>query len=98
MTIPPLEYSKQIRALYVDPSCQRRGTGSLLLSEGLRILAASGAPNVMLWCIADNLAACSFYRRHGGRRIEGVMPPPDYRDMAHVIYAWPDLEAYTKSL
>lgn len=47
--------------LYVAPSLQRVGVGSLLLAEARRL----GGDPLRLWVFQRNLAAREFYRRHG---------------------------------
>lgn len=84
-----LSYRKEIRALYVDPDFQKRGIGSLLLGRMFLELKKSQACNAMLWCIKANAAACSFYEKHDGKRIEtNINPPEEYSAMPHIIYAW----------
>lgn len=51
-------------------------------------LKKEGAVNTRLWCIKANSAACSFYKKHGGKRIENVRTPQEYSAMPHIIYAW----------
>ncbi len=84
----PLSYRKQIRSMYVDPDWQRQNIGSLLFEVLTDMLKLQGPVSMMLWCIKANTVACSFYEKHGGKRIENVAPPLEYSEMPHVIYAW----------
>jgi putative acetyltransferase len=54
-----------LRALYVHPSYQRRGTGTELLSKVKKI--ASGGFN--LWVLEANEGAIRFYERHGAKLV-----------------------------
>lgn len=49
----------------VHPKARRSGVGSLLLRAAEGRLAASGVRTVGLETAVDNLAALSFYKRHG---------------------------------
>nr|WP_228047558.1 GNAT family N-acetyltransferase [Saccharopolyspora sp. HNM0983] len=65
----------QVHALYVDPAAWRRGTGAALLEHAQNRLRAAGFGAAMLWVLAANDRARSFYARHGwrpdgGRRTE----------------------------
>jgi GNAT superfamily N-acetyltransferase len=84
----PLQYQKQIRSMYVDPDWQRQGIGSVLFSAIENELKNRGSQTMMLWCIKANAKACSFYEKHGGKRVENVTPPLEYSEMPHVIFAW----------
>lgn len=54
--------AKQIAGLYVDPSQQGRGIGSLLLRHGEGVLRRNG---VTLSTIHSSLPAVGFYEAHG---------------------------------
>jgi GNAT superfamily N-acetyltransferase len=84
----PLIYKKQIKAMYVDPDSQSKGIGTALLKSGFAELTGIGSFNTMLWCISSNQQACSFYEKHGGKRIEGIAAPTEYSIVPHLIYAW----------
>ncbi len=55
----------EVYELYVDPSAQGRGGGSLLLSEAQDWLAQAGFSRQELSVLALNLGAQAFYRHHG---------------------------------
>lgn len=72
-----------IDQLYVDPTEQRRGAGSMLVAhakalspEGLRVLT-----------LRRNAVACLFYERHGFEAFaHGRSPPPE--DEPDVSFLW----------
>lgn len=84
----PFQYQKQIKALYVDPDMRRQAIGSALLNAVFDTLKRRKVDNAMLWCIKSNEAACAFYEKHSGRRIENISPPEAYSAVPHLIYAW----------
>lgn len=55
----------EIVSLYLLPDVLRRGVGSALLQEALRLLREDGYPRIYLWAIDGNHMADSFYKRHG---------------------------------
>ncbi len=80
----------EIVSLYLLPDCMRRGLGSQLLQEVLRLLREDGYDRCYLWAIEGNSIADSFYRKHGFSRTEDRIP---YRiggqDVADVRYVFP---------
>lgn len=77
----------ELVSLYVLPDATRRGTGSALLAEVLRLLREDGYDRCYLWAIEGNRIADRFYRKHG------FLPLPDrvaYRiggqDVADIRY------------
>lgn len=57
--------SGHIITIDVAKSARRSGVGSLLLQAAEEKLRANGCPSVGLETAVDNLAALSFYKRHG---------------------------------
>jgi len=57
----------EIYELYLKPAYQGVGLGRRLFQECRRALKDAGYPRVVVWGLADNEAACSFYARLGGR-------------------------------
>lgn len=51
----------EIAALYVDPTCWRRGVATALLREALVRLSLSGAEEVTVWVLDGNAAGIAFY-------------------------------------
>lgn len=77
----------EIVSLYILPDAMRRGIGSALLKETLRLLREDGYTRCYLWAIEGNQMADAFYRKHGFTRTEERIP---YRiggeDVADVRY------------
>jgi ribosomal protein S18 acetylase RimI-like enzyme len=55
----------EIHGCYVDPAHWRKGAGSALMRHGLERLARAGYAQAVLWVLADNTRARSFYEQHG---------------------------------
>ena len=66
----PLNYQKEIRAMYVDPDFQRKGIGTMLLDRILSELKEQQARSAMLWCIKANAAACSFMKNTAEKNLK----------------------------
>lgn len=52
----------ELYAIYVDPSCWGRGVGRALIGEARRLLVERGHAQAVLWVLAGNSRAESFYR------------------------------------
>jgi ribosomal protein S18 acetylase RimI-like enzyme len=61
----------QIYAIYVDPPVVGTGAGAALMNHAVAGLAAAGFPEAVLWVLATNPLARSFYER-GGWRPDGA--------------------------
>lgn len=57
----------EIYELYLDPVHQGLGLGQHLFEACRQRLDAEGRNGLVVWALADNAAACEFYRRCGGR-------------------------------
>jgi GNAT superfamily N-acetyltransferase len=55
----------EVHDCYVDPAHWRKGVGSALMATGIRQLTETGYREAVLWVLADNPRARSFYERHG---------------------------------
>lgn len=77
-------------SLYLLPQYTRRGVGSALLQEAMRIMREDGYDRFYLWAIDGNAPADCFYRKHGFRRTDDRVP---YRiggqDVTDVRYVHP---------
>ena len=73
-----------VHSLYVAPSAQGRGVGSLLLAAACDALRSAGSLTAHLWVFKDNAPSIAFYRQHGWlpdgqTRIEAAFGEPEIR-------------------
>jgi ribosomal protein S18 acetylase RimI-like enzyme len=61
----------QVYAINVDPALQGTGVGAALMNHAVAALAAAGYDAAVLWVLAANPVARSFYAR-GGWRPDGM--------------------------
>jgi ribosomal protein S18 acetylase RimI-like enzyme len=54
----------EVHACYVDPDHWRKGVASALMDAGIERLTKAGHTEAVLWVLADNARARSFYERH----------------------------------
>ena len=66
--------SGEILALYLDPPWWGRGMGRVLMGEARQRLAELGFTSAVLWVLAGNKRARSFYRADGWRT-DGIPKP-----------------------
>ena len=64
----------EIVSLYVLPEAMEQSIGTHLLQSAMTALKEDGYHRIYLWCIAGNLRAEKFYRRHGFRMTEDRVP------------------------
>ncbi len=64
---PGLPFTGEIFELYVAPSHQGLGFGRLLFDAAIRKLAAHGHISTVVWALAENSIAISFYQAVGGK-------------------------------
>ena len=62
-------YKGEIFELYVRPACQGAGFGRRLFHAARAGLGARRLEGLCVWSLADNDAACAFYKHLGGREI-----------------------------
>lgn len=79
----------EIVSLYLLPEVMRRGLGSALLKEALRLLREDGYSRVYLWAIEGNQIADSFYRNLGftrtGERVPYRIGGQDVADVRYIL-------------
>ncbi|TPW27763.1 GNAT family N-acetyltransferase [Pararhizobium mangrovi] len=59
----------EIYELYLKPEYQGAGLGSRLFDEARRLLGSLGCQGLVVWCLAENEMALSFYAAAGGRDV-----------------------------
>lgn len=62
-------YLGEIFELYLSPEYQGLGFGKRLFKAARRDLDARGLNGLIVWALADNDRACSFYTRLGGIKV-----------------------------
>ncbi len=65
--VPALPFGGEIFELYLAPEFQGLGFGRRLFQAARRDLADHGYNHVLVWALADNDRAISFYLKLGGR-------------------------------
>lgn len=65
--VPALPFGGEIFELYLAPEFQGLGFGRRLFQAARRDLADHGYGQVLVWALADNDRAISFYSKLGGR-------------------------------
>ena len=78
-----------VRALYVLPTCHRRGIGAALLRAAARDLCELGLLTVRLEVLSVNLGARAFYEHLGGREVGEGTVDEDGHLLPVTIYEWP---------
>lgn len=80
----------EVRFLYLEPSCQRRGLGRRFLSGLAGHLIRRGYQGVALSVVDGNTPARAFYGALGGREIGFHTFPSQIWPSRDVIIAWDD--------
>lgn len=86
-----LAFDAELTALYILPSAQRAGIGRLLLKQVATTLATAGAPNMLVWVLAQNRKAREFYEHLGARLLAEQTFKWDDLDLIEVAYGWHDI-------
>jgi len=83
----------EIRFLYIDPLCQRRGLGRQFLSRLAQHLTGRGYHGVALSVVEGNAPARAFYGALGGHEIGFHTFPSKIWPSHDVVIAWDGAEA-----
>ena len=89
-------YGAELLGLYLLRDYRGRGLGRRLLGAAVEALRAQGHPNLLLWALADNMAARGFYTALGGeplRERDGDMRGFPIREVA---FGWLDSAALVR--
>jgi len=89
---PEKEFTGELGALYVHPSCQRQGIGTALVEESTRYLLDTGRTSMIVWVLEQNPFR-RFYERLGGTLVRRRVAPSRIARTAlpEVSYGWTDL-------
>jgi len=88
-----LDFDAELTALYVLPSAQRAGIGRRLLTEVAATLGAAGAPNMLVWVLAQNGKARDFFVHLDARLLAEQTFKWDELDLIEVAYGWRDIQS-----
>lgn len=82
-------YQGEIFELYLDPTYQGLGFGPRLFDGARQRLRELGLNGLLVWALADNEAACSFYLRQGGKPIAKGAECFGEKSLPKIAFAWP---------
>lgn len=86
-----LGFDAELTALYVLPAAQRTGIGRALLLQVASTLAAAGAPDMLVWVLAQNRKARDFFEALGAQLLDEQGFNWDELDLMEVAYGWRDM-------
>jgi ribosomal protein S18 acetylase RimI-like enzyme len=86
--IPHRSKTGEIFELYLAPTFQGLGLGKKLFVAARQTLNRQGWRSLLVWALAENEGACSFYSRLGGRRC--ASSPERYGDITlnRIAFFW----------
>jgi ribosomal protein S18 acetylase RimI-like enzyme len=90
---PSLGTRGEVKHLYVDRACARRGIGRALLTAAADALRQRGYAGVALGVVVGNDPAVAFYRALGGTCLGTYTDPGPAWRSENLIYAWDDAAA-----
>lgn len=88
---PKLGFDAELSAVYLEREWQRQGIGARLVGNVARAQQAHGASSLIVWVIAGNKAARSFYERLGAELVVEQPFSWDGMDLVEAGYGWRDL-------
>ena len=94
---PKLDFDAELTALYLLPSVQRAGIGRRLLAQVATTLAAAGAPDMLVWVLAQNRKARDFFEGLGAQLLAEQTFNWDELDLVEVAYGWPEIASVVAS-
>jgi ribosomal protein S18 acetylase RimI-like enzyme len=83
-----LQYDGEIYELYLRPEFQGLGFGRRLFGAARRDLAQSGFNSLVVWALADNSPAVSFYQAMAGKPIARSSEKFGDKVLDKIAYAW----------
>jgi ribosomal protein S18 acetylase RimI-like enzyme len=88
-------FDAELSAVYVRREFQRAGIGRRLVVETALSLRARGAGSLIVWVIAGNKSARTFYERLGADLVVEQAFQWDGMDLVEAGYGWRTLDALT---
>lgn len=67
MTVLDFDDYLEITRLYIHPSMQRQGFGTIAFEHAKQIAKNRGFNKIKLEALKDNHIGCAFYKKHGGK-------------------------------
>jgi len=83
----------ELSAIYLRQDCQRKGSGTRLLSAVAQAQRRHGATGLLTWVIAGNREARAFYEGLGAELLIEQPFQWDGMDLVEAGYGWRDLDA-----
>ncbi len=90
-------YRAEILGLYLLPTYQRRGLGRQLVAAIAANVQRQGYHSLLLWALAENVAARRFYQALGGQFLYARDTLLRSVPIPEVAYGWSDLELLLRS-
>lgn len=78
----------EVYEIYLLPEYQGVGLGTRLFLAARRELSRFGFDSVVVWALADNEQACTFYCNAGGRKVARANERFGDLSLTKVAYAW----------
>lgn len=88
-------FAAEIYMLYLLPAVQRRGNGARLMGGLARVLKARGMSSALVWALAANEAAVSFYLHLAGTVLMQARKPFFGETVTEVALGWRDIDRLT---
>jgi len=83
-----LPYGGEIFELYLAPEFQGLGLGTRLFRAARQALAEEGYGAVLIWALAPNSRAVSFYERLGGKQVVRRHENIDGTEIERIGFGW----------
>jgi GNAT superfamily N-acetyltransferase len=94
---PKLGFDAELSAVYLEREYQRQGIGQRLVARVAAAQQAYGASGLIVWVIAGNKHARTFYERLGAELLVEQPFNWDGMDLVEAGYGWRDLDALVGS-
>lgn len=85
---PNLPFSGEIQELYLQPQYQGLGFGKQLFGCCRKTLERRGFNSLIVWALKENISACLFYARRGGKPVANCQEQFGTRQLEKVAFGW----------
>ena len=86
--VSTLPFEGEVYEIYLKPEFQGIGIGSRLFADARKELMRRGYRGTVVWSLADNAPALSFYRNAGGRAVATGSEHFDDKRLEKTAFAW----------